>query len=103
MWLRDLGIAVGADSPASQRTEDKMGTARYMAPEQWQGKPLPATDQYALGIIVYEWLCGECPFGGGTLQVMYQHLEVPPPPLRENIPTISVEVEQVVLTALAKD
>ncbi len=48
-----------------------------MAPEQWQGKPVPATVQYVLGIIVYEWLCGECPFGGSTLQLMYHHLPSP--------------------------
>ncbi len=74
-----------------------------MAPEQWQGKPVPATVQYVLGIIVYEWLCGECPFGGSTLQLMYHHLQSLPPPLRSKVPAISPEVEQVAMKALAKD
>ena len=101
--LSDFGIAVVAHNPSSQRQEDAIGTADYMAPEQWQGRPLPATDQYALGIIVYEWLCGECPFRGNRLQLMYQHLQTPPPPLRGKVPTISPGVEQVMMMALDKD
>jgi len=101
--LSDFGIAVVAHNPDSQRTEDSIGTARYMAPEQWRGKPVTATDQYALGIIVYEWLCGECPFEGIMSHLMHQHIYDSPPPLREKVPTISLEVEQVVMTALAKD
>jgi eukaryotic-like serine/threonine-protein kinase len=101
--LSDFGLAVVAHSPASQRTEEKSGTALYMAPEQWQGKPLPATDQYALAIIVYEWLCGESPFVGNGLQLMYQHIYTAPAPLRSKVSTLSPEVEQVVMTALAKD
>lgn len=38
-----------------------MGTAAYAAPEQKRGYPCPASDQYALGVIVYQWLCGELP------------------------------------------
>ena len=45
--LSDFGIAAVAHSTYSQRTEEAIGTALYMAPEQWQGKPVPATDQYA--------------------------------------------------------
>ncbi len=92
--LSDFGIAVVAHSTYSQKTEDSIGTARYMAPKQWQGKPVPATDQYALGIIVYEWLCGECPFIGGTLQLMYQHLHAPPPSLQSRVPAISPTQEE---------
>lgn len=103
LLLSDFGIAAVAHSTYSQRTEEAIGTAVYMAPEQWQGKPVPATDQYALGIIVYEWLCGECPFGGSTLQLMYQHLQAPPPPLQSKVPTIWPEAEQAVMKALAKD
>src|SRR6266700_3382883 len=40
------------------QTAISAGTAPYMAPEQISGRPLPASDQYALGIVVYEWLCG---------------------------------------------
>jgi serine/threonine protein kinase len=68
----------------------------YIAPEQLQGKPRLASDQYALGIVVYEWLCGDLPFHDAFT-------EVPPPPLHEKVPMILPEVEQVVMKALAKD
>src|SRR5262245_58169941 len=74
-----------------------------MAPEQLHGKACPASDQYALGIMVYEWLCGERPFGGTTTEITMQHFFEPPPPLREKMPTVSPGVEQVVMRALAKD
>ena len=101
--LSDFGIALLAQSSRSQSTQEVVGTLAYMAPEQIQGKPRLASDRYSLGVVVYEWLCGECPFGGGALQLMYQHLETPPPSLREKVPTISPDVEQVVMIALAKD
>jgi serine/threonine protein kinase len=59
--------------------------------------------QYALGVVVYEWLCGERPFEGSVSEMIAQHLGVPPLSLRERTPTIPVEVERVVLRALAKD
>jgi hypothetical protein len=74
-----------------------------MAPEQIEGHPRAASDQYALGVVVYEWLCGNRPFEGSVTEVMVQHLTMPPSPLHERVPTISAEVEQVVLQALAKD
>jgi serine/threonine protein kinase len=74
-----------------------------MAPEQIQGKSRPASDQYWLGIVVYEWLTGDRPFHGSLTEVVGQQLTVPPPPLHEKVPTISLDVEQVVLKALEKD
>jgi serine/threonine protein kinase len=94
--LSDFGIAVVAHSTASQVSEKAIGTPVYIAPEQLQGKPRLASDQYALGIVVYEWLCGDLPFHDAFT-------EVPPPPLHEKVPMILPEVEQVVMKALAKD
>ena len=103
--LSDFGIATIAHSTSSLNAsaEGTSGTLAYMAPEQIEGHPRPASDQYALAVVVYEWLCGERPFEGSVSEVMAQHLSMPPPPLRERMPAIPPEVEQVVLRALAKD
>jgi WD40 repeat protein len=101
--LSDFGIALVTQSSRYQRTRDVVGTAAYMSPEQIQGKPRPASDQYSLAVVVYEWLTGERPFQGSFTEIAVQHAVTPPPPLHEKLPTISPEVEQVVLIALAKD
>jgi eukaryotic-like serine/threonine-protein kinase len=101
--LSDFGLAALAHSTGSLSAQEAVGTLPYMAPEQIEGHPRAASDQYALGVVVYEWLCGARPFEGSVSEVMVQHLSLPPPPLRERVPTISPEVEQVVLRALAKE
>ncbi len=101
--LSDFGIALIAQSTRYQNTQEVMGTAAYMAPEQLQGKPRRASDQYSLGIVVYEWLSGDRPFHGSFTEIYSQHMFVPPPSLREKIPGLPPAVEEVVLTALAKD
>ncbi len=100
--LSDFGIALRAHSSTSLSIQEVAGTATYMAPEQFQGKPSLASDQYALSVAVYEWLTGECPFHGSFFELATQHLFSPPPPLHEQIPSLSPMVEQVVLRALAK-
>lgn len=101
--LSDFGLVQVAHSSSSHIIQEMVGTAPYMAPEQLQGKPRLASDQYALGIVMYEWLSGECPFSGSFIEIASQHVLVPPPPLHDKIPGISPVVENVVLTALAKD
>ena len=101
--LSDFGIAVMAQSSHYQNPQDMAGTIAYMAPEQIQGKPRPASDQYSLGIVIYEWLSGTRPFQGSLTEMVGQHLSVIPSPLREKLPTISPAVEEVVMKALAKD
>lgn len=100
--LSDFGIAVTAHSTRSQKLEEPFGTALYVAPEQLQGHPRPASDQYALAIVTYEWLCGRVPFEGTQIEVLSQHCATPPPPLRRWNPAIPPAVEKVVLRALAK-
>ncbi len=101
--LSDFGIAVLAHSEGSLTTQEMAGTAQYMAPEQIRGKPRPASDQYALGIVVYEWLCGVLPFRGTRWEIIEQQLSTAPPPLRDTIPHLPFAIEEVVLRAIAKD
>lgn len=101
--LSDFGIAVVAPIERSFSTQNLGGTAPYMAPEQIRGKPQPASDQYALGTMVYEWLCGVRPFQGNQWKVLEQQRSSPPPPLREKRPDLPLQVEEVILKALAKD
>src|SRR5215471_15333158 len=101
--LSDFGVAIIVQSTRSQPTIEAASTATYMAPEQLKGKPRPASDQYALAAVVYEWLAGEPPFAGSIRQIANQHLSAPPPPLQTRVPAISPAVERVVLKALEKD
>jgi len=101
--LSDFGLAALSHSSGSLSTKEAIGTLPYMAPEQIEGHPRAASDQYALGIVVYEWLCGSRPFDGSPTEVMVQQLTMPPPPLHEKVATIPLGIEQVVLRALAKD
>jgi outer membrane protein assembly factor BamB/tRNA A-37 threonylcarbamoyl transferase component Bud32 len=108
LLLSDFGISGIEQHTNTLITQKRIstntaGTIYYMAPEQILGHPHPSSDQYALGVVVYEWLCGACPFSGDTLAVMYQHVHMPPLPLRAKISALSPAIEQVVLRALAKD
>ena len=101
--LSDFGIAAVIHSSLSQQTQNAAGTIAYMAPEQIQANPSPASDQYALGIVVYEWLSGDRPFQGTATEIALKHTLAPPPPLTAKVSTLPLEVEQVVVRALAKD
>ena len=101
--LSDFGIALFAPSPELLSTQEMAGTIPYMAPEQLRGKPCFASDQYALAIVAYEWLCGARPFEGSYWQLLNQHASALPPRLREKDPSLPEAVESVVLKALAKD
>ncbi|HLJ36507.1 MAG TPA: serine/threonine-protein kinase [Ktedonobacteraceae bacterium] len=101
LLLTDFGIAkfISANSNTSQAIR---GTPTYMAPEQWEGHPVLATDQYALAIMMYQLLTGQLPFRGGPGQMMYQHLMTMPVPPSKYSPQLSHDVDSVILQALAK-
>ena len=101
--LSDFGFVLVAQDTRSQAANAMVGTALYMAPEMVEGKVHFASDQYALGIVTYQWLCGEYPFTGSYIQIGTQHLLVPPPSLCEKVPGLPPDVERVVFKALAKD
>lgn len=101
--LSDFGLVQAVQNTTSQTTKEMAGTIAYMAPEQMSGKPRPASDQYALGVVVYEWLSGRRPFQGSLFEIATQHMMSTPRPLHESIPGILPEIERVVFSALAKD
>ncbi len=101
--LSDFGLAIIAQSARSQQIQETAGTIAYMAPEQLQGHPSSASDQYALGVMVYEWLSGAQPFHGSFVEIASQHLSASPPSLRTQVPRLPPAIEDVVMKALAKD
>ncbi|SIR27763.1 serine/threonine-protein kinase [Micromonospora avicenniae] len=100
--LVDFGVAVTQDTASLTGTNEVLGTALYMAPEQVsKNETTAAIDIYALGAVVYHCLAGRPPYqGDNALAVAIQHLEDEPPPLPEDVPA---EVRQLVATAMAKE
>jgi eukaryotic-like serine/threonine-protein kinase len=99
----DLGIARLADGGTTDGgTATIVGTPRYMAPEQASGQPVtPATDIYSAGIVLFEMLAGQPPFGGeSAVEIAMRHVQQPVPPLPPGTPG---SLEQIVVRALAKD
>lgn len=75
----------------------------YVAPEQWSGFSLPASDQYSLAVIIYELLAGRPPFQGNSEQIMKRmHVTMPPQPVTIYNAAISAPTNKVLLRALAK-
>ncbi|HLZ81015.1 MAG TPA: protein kinase, partial [Ktedonobacteraceae bacterium] len=102
LQLADFGVA-----RFMSRTSDSQiirGTPDYMAPEQWEGRPVPATDQYALAVMAYELLTGYLPFEGDNHQQMWhQHNFIEPQPPGSINPNIPAEIDDVLLRALSKN
>ena len=101
LQLADFGVARVMMTSESQVIR---GTPMYMAPEQWDGRPVPATDQYALAVMAYEFLTGSPPFVGQSYQQMWnQHVNVDPTPPSTINPTLPREFDAVFLRALQKN
>lgn len=86
--LSDFGIAKSTSKNATRLTQAgfAIGTPAYMSPEQASGQELqPASDQYSLGVMLYEMICGRVPYDGNTgVAIAIQHIQAPLPILPEN-------------------
>lgn len=105
--VMDFGLARAIDDDAESRlTRDGMivGTSAYMAPEQLDGsqKLGPATDIYALGVVLYELLAGRRPFSGSVVGVIGQILHSEPPALESLRPGVSTALASICRQAMAK-
>jgi serine/threonine protein kinase len=104
----DLGtVDADAVTKALVQTEPGavVGTIAYMSPEQVRGFAVDArTDIFSLGVLIYELVAGQAPFGGGTKSdLIVSLLDREPPPLTRFAPATPAELERIVMKALAKD
>ncbi|MET0420595.1 MAG: protein kinase [Acidimicrobiia bacterium] len=103
--VTDFGIAKATGADELTRTGTVMGTAKYLAPEQVNGRSADArTDVYALGLLLYEMCCGHPPFGGETdVATAMARLTTSPPSIRAERPDVPPALDDLVHRCLARD
>lgn len=106
-YLTDFGIAkaLGAeDDPKLTFTGITLGTPTYMSPEQALGTRIgPASDVYALGVVTFELLTGQCPFDGESpFAIMMHHVQTPAPAVSSVVPELGRAFDVAVARMLAK-
>ncbi len=103
--VTDFGIAKGLGDATLTDAGTGMGTVHYLSPEQARGEPAtPASDLYAVGVVLYEMLTGQLPFSGDSpVSVAMKHVHEQAVPPRQLNPEIPAPLSALVLRALAKD
>lgn len=103
--LMDFGIAKMHDGHTAITGTNPIGTIDYMAPEQIMSSQEVdhRADIYALGIMAYQMLTGELPFKGSAAQMLFAHIQQPPPDPRDLLPELPRPVARAILKALAKN
>jgi tRNA A-37 threonylcarbamoyl transferase component Bud32 len=102
--LMDFGVAKIREAQTGLTGTGAIGTIDYMAPEQIMASAQVdrRADIYALGVMAYEMLTGERPFKGSAAQIMFAHLQQPPPDPRDMDEAIPTQAAQAVMRAMAK-
>jgi Tol biopolymer transport system component len=102
---RSLESGAGDDPSSSTATGTVVGTPAYLAPEQVAGEEATAaSDQYALGVVMYEMVTGVPPFhGGDPLQVLVRRLRERAPSPRAWVPELDARWEAVILRCLERE
>jgi serine/threonine-protein kinase len=103
--LLDFGIARSMQDTRLTGAGEVFGTPQYMAPERITSIDAgPAADLYALGVILYEMLCGTLPFDAPDVTTYFiKHLKEVPPPPRSRDASIPAQIDGLIMELLAKD
>ncbi len=104
--LLDFGLTTAIGSQEADRTHEQfaVGTPAYMSPEQAADEPLtPASDWYAVGVMLYEALVGRRPFAGSAAAVIVQKDTATPRSPRALVPSVPADLDQLCTRLLARD
>lgn len=103
--ITDFGVAKAFGEPPLALPAEPMGTACYLAPEHFTGKPLTRrSDLYALGGVLYTLVCGRPPFHASTAaEYMHKHCYMLPDRPMHFVPRLPVEIDELICALLAKD
>jgi WD40 repeat protein len=104
VWVTDFGLAKAVGSDELTQPGDVVGTLRYMAPERFRGESEPRSDEYSLGITLYEMLTLRPAFeDANRARLIHRIAHEEPPRPRQVDRRIPLDLETIVLKAMDKE